>query len=457
MKKRLLFGIVFCLLIFTFGCKKEETSDKTVGLGIEKPAESDTEKPVKSDTDKTAEEIINEGLNELEKKTEEILEKVNNTDFSNLTLDTSDYDFYNRNEDENEKYYPAFSNDFDDYSRYSYSGLNEVPEIPRKYKDMGNAIAEADRNNEKYLYKGRKEDLFTSGKSIDMYDSAPNRYIFGYCRPSKEVLNRTLENNSEIPEKFKKIFKDQINEWMDNNPGLDLTLLNENLYTLKVIECSATEIKKQALSLNALACYLKEENIIYVEENHEMNDYFRALVRHEFGHAARTYMNKENGEIHIMASYYSTVYPSLFADESLVTLFTSYKNDAGVYPLMVNCYRILIDSCNYTFCDYINHSSYELRDKVNFYLGDIINADELLLGLENVGNFIYDPIEKAKKDITAEDVKNVLKQIIKICIKKNPEITAKEVFEMLNKDIKDHQKYNDFLTESIIKELFENN
>ena len=458
MRKFRLFLVLIGLVLILGACKssdaeKQDTSEKQeVQENKEKEPEDE-----KDSSGKTPDEILEEATKEIEEKTKEVEKKNKELDDDDLTIDLSEWEYWTREEGDDEKYYPQFNSSFDDYSKYSYTGVEEVKIEPRSYEDMTPGATNADRDKSSYQYKGRREDLFSyEGKnSINMHDSAPYKFVFGYDRPSKEVLHRTLENNTEIPEKYKEEFKKQIDEWMDNNEGVNLTLLNENLYTLQVMECTDRELVKYALNINALACYRKEENTIYVLAESDFDDEFKALLRHEFAHAARNYINKHDGTIQVMATFYPDLYNALYADEGLATLFTSYENKGRAYPLITNCYRIITDACHYTVSDYMAHSFYELRDKVNFYLSDIAPADDILKGIEHLGQYVYDPIEKAKNNLTEEDMKKVIGLMVKICLKENPGITPEAILEKLESQIKDHKTYEGFLNIDVIKACFE--
>ena len=401
-------------------------------------------------------------------------QSTNNRDYSNNTT------YYEKNveddthigkddKDEKDRHYDELiintDNNYEEYVENEYDFDNSISDTtsnvstqPETYDSIYNRIKDMNRNdiiNQKYKWDYEITIANNNKSVLECMDHNFNKVLLGYDMPSKEVLFNTIDSNKNINDYYKQLFKQWITNWLNKYPGTDFTILNENLKTLQIQEMEERAMQKEAHSLSALACYVFGTNSILVNKDADKNsDEFMYIFFHETSHVAR--IKRIYGDT--KSEYYNFGFnPSdghfLYTDESLATLFTSMENEGGLYRFICNCYRIIIEASNYTGKDYINHSPYEFGAKIDYSLSDITTGKDLLLGMENVGKWIYDPVEKAK--LKLDDVHNVLKTVIKIYLKLHPEATFEEVENALMKDVDPTiSKYQELFKDDALNKIY---
>lgn len=172
-----------------------------------------------------------------------------------------------------------------------------------------------------------------------------------------------INNNSEIPEKFKPIFIDYCTRVFEKYPDIELRPFYQNLMGLEVEECTEEELLKVTFDVNSVGCYVQSENKIYVLENKDYSEgtWDYQVIFHELSHCLRDskYVDKDGNEVDI--SFTGLNYWDIPNAEAINSLFAvslfDYEEKDIAYQFQSNAHKIMIDCMdNYTLSDYVNHS-----------------------------------------------------------------------------------------------------
>ena len=192
----------------------------------------------------------------------------------------------------------------------------------------------------------------------DYYDM-----FFDYDSVTPEQLRRTVEENDGIGERFKPMFLWYIDAVSTKYPEADLRPLYFNLQTLEVVECTPFEMALQALSIDALGVYRRDENKIYVDRNYDYpyGTFNFQIMAHEITHVARCVYRKDYegwDRVEIKPGYLTQE----IAEESLNSLFAvslfDYEERDIAYQMSSNMLLVMIECLDgkYVMSDYLNHS-----------------------------------------------------------------------------------------------------
>ena len=221
------------------------------------------------------------------------------------------------------------------------------------------------------------EKLYNNiSNTIYIYDMSVLDDYLEYSNVSKEKMIETLNQNNKINARFAPLFNTFINTFYDKYPNAEKRILYENLKTLEVVECSKDELVKITLSYDSYACYVANENKIYVLKGYEYIEgtWEYQVLFHEISHATRTasiIINEKLIKVQSTGNSLSLV----IIDEALNSLFTVSLFDREekdiAYQLQSNYCKIMLECLdNYSLTDYINHSLSYFAKKLDEHNGD---------------------------------------------------------------------------------------
>lgn len=230
--------------------------------------------------------------------------------------------------------------------------------------NINNFVFESSSNdiddNIEFEYAYEYEDDSFVVKTIDQSDLLKYKYIydfdyidelFNYDNVTYNDFVNIIESNSNISKNMKPYVLEYVGLCYANSPEIDLRILYENMKTLKIIEADEHTIRTEALSVSALAVFLKKENTIYVNENNDYaNDYWSyQILMHELTHAAKCYYTTLNDyEVQVKTSFdynFSIILEEALVSYYSVRIFDKEEKDIA-YQLQSNYISLLMDCIN---------------------------------------------------------------------------------------------------------------
>lgn len=176
-----------------------------------------------------------------------------------------------------------------------------------------------------------------------------------------DTLKKTVQNNDKISPKYKNYLYEYIDNLASRWPNVDIRTFNENLKTIEFIECDKYKLQTKTLDENSLACYLKNENKIYLLDELNMNDQWtKQVVYHEISHSLRSAYWSKNGK-EIRVQFTDSFGYGFEIEEALNSLFALSLYDENekdiAYQLQSNYMKTILECMdNYTLEDYVNHN-----------------------------------------------------------------------------------------------------
>ena len=222
-------------------------------------------------------------------------------------------------------------------------------------------------------------------KAVYIYDSEFVGEILGENEISLNDLYSVIDSNDLIPLKFKDFIKKYCKNYVEKQPNAERRILWENLKDLSIKECADKhELSIKTLSWDALACYVRTENAIYVMKDYEYKEgtWDYQVLYHELSHAARSrwcYLGEYKVRIQADGpNYYDLVIGEALNSVFAVSLFDYEEKDIA-YQLQSNIIKLLIDNMdNYNLSDYMNHSMAYFCHQLDEFHGDNNYASVLL-------------------------------------------------------------------------------
>lgn len=101
---------------------------------------------------------------------------------------------------------------------------------------------------------------------ISVYGSSELYRLFGSEKGTAEGCRAAIAANPEISDRMKVFFADFVGRIATVYPQADLTVLQHNLKTLHVEECSRMDYMMVSLSPDSLGVYRNDQNAIYIPE-----------------------------------------------------------------------------------------------------------------------------------------------------------------------------------------------
>lgn len=230
-----------------------------------------------------------------------------------------------------------------------------------------------DKENEDFGVDTRREGWHL----IKVYNTEELDEVFGYAKEEityDDIIN-DINNNPNIPDKFKAMYIELANNLIEQYPTMDLRVWHTNLQTLRIVELSEMDMKLKAMSGTACAVYRIDENTIYTVEgyNYVQGTWDYQVIMHEMGHPIRSLKTKI-GENDIRYKFQSDSGHGTVVGEAMNSLLTlrSYDQDERdvAYQFQSNMVEIMVDEMdNYTYQDYVEHNLTYFEQQLNEYNG----------------------------------------------------------------------------------------
>lgn len=145
---------------------------------------------------------------------------------------------------------------------------------------------------------------------------------------------------------------------------------------MRIIETTADEIMMASAAVDAVAVYLRSENLIYVQEGTDFTkgtDGYIVLT-HELTHAARsTNFVNEAGDT-VQTSFSETYDFGMYIEEAMLMrcayALQGYEVPNRFYVRVSNYYRMMLDCIDYDGADFMNHGINYLAKVLDDYMGE---------------------------------------------------------------------------------------
>lgn len=201
-----------------------------------------------------------------------------------------------------------------------------------------------------------------------------------------DTLRETLNQNSHITGQYKQKYLDLINNMERDYPTMDLRVWNQNLKTLQIHEVTEMQMKQKALSVNAAACYRKDENAIYTVKgyNYEKGIWDYQVMIHEMCHPIRTISMQVNDRDELRTQFENkSGYGTIIAESlnSLLALRSYDQTEKDIaYQLQSNMMEIIVNCMdNYSLQDFVEHNITYLEQQLNIQNGNDKSVEILSL------------------------------------------------------------------------------
>ena len=246
----------------------------------------------------------------------------------------------------------------------------EIKDVPDEF--VLDTYVESKRLNYTYVY-----DMDYIDKVINFEPKTEQEFI--------EVIN----NNKDISDHFRPLLLEYVHKVFEKYPNVELRPFYQNLKRLKVVECTDEELLKHTHFIDSYGCYVRTENTIYVQKDHEYKpgtwDY--QVIFHELSHCLRTSDYKDENNRHIKIQSEGLNYWDVINTEALNSLFTvdlfDYEERDIAYQLQSNYHDIMIECMdNYDLSDYVNHSLSYYAQQLDEFNGDDNYATTILSLIE---------------------------------------------------------------------------
>ena len=283
-----------------------------------------------------------------------------------------------------------------DYRLEAYNGTGIPEEISQEVLDSYlKYLAPADDEFD-YMFATDYQGPDMIGYSYAR-DSKCYEAVIGYRDATLEEIQLVINNNNNIPEKYKDFVYTFLCELKEKYPSLNLAIFKHNLSTLIIDEVTPAELSIETLSTSSAACYIGRENRICVlndlDLSRESDDYI--ILTHELCHAGRStsFENSEGGITQI--DFRDTMYMGYYAEEAiitnLVTEMQGIEDRAVYYPILTNYYRIISECTGYTYEDFFNHGANYLIYKMDEFMGDEQYAYQIVAMIDAQMTLRYSP------------------------------------------------------------------
>ena len=190
------------------------------------------------------------------------------------------------------------------------------------------------------------------------------------------MIREVIQNNNNIPQKFKEMYLILANNLEAQYPNMDLRVWYENLKNMKILEVDEMTMKVKAISVNAYACYRKDENTIYTVKDYEYTPgtWEYQVIMHEMCHPIRSGFF-QRGDQEIRVQFENRSGEGVIIEEamnSLLALRSYDQNERDVaYQLQSNMIEVIVDSMdNYTYQDFVEHNITYFENELNIQNGN---------------------------------------------------------------------------------------
>lgn len=301
-------------------------------------------------------------------------------------------------------YKPINSNkDYTNSASYvTQQAIVEVTEVDETEKAIQKYFDEIAKDTEKFQI----ESYHNSITFINIYDSNGLDTHFNNTKKdvTYDMIRTVISNNTNIPTHMKQVFYDMADNLEKKYPDLDLRIWYQNLKTLKIVECETKfDLSIAAISINAEACYKRNENTIYTLKGYEYVPFTweYQILTHEIGHTMRlANINEDNKTI--KTNFTNSSGNIVIVEETLNSLFTLRLYDENemdiAYQLQSNMMELMVSSMNnYSYQDYIEHNITYFEDKLNEH-----NQNDKAIEMLHLMNLQYKDFHDKKIDVQQE-------------------------------------------------------
>ena len=255
----------------------------------------------------------------------------------------------------------------------SYDNVMEI-EKDETQKEIEKILQDIERQQDRFEVEKETDAMF----SRIIYDNSALDDALGY--PKEEItydtIRETIQNNPNIPNRFKELYILLANNLEKQYPTMDLRVWYENLKTIKINEVSEMEMRIKCVSTTAFACYRKDENAIYTVEGYDYvpGTWDYQVIMHEMCHPIRSaFIPREDKEIRVQ--FQNSSGNGTIIDEAMNSLLSlrSYDPDEKdiAYQLQSNMIEAMVDSMdNYTYQDYVEHNLTYFENELNIQNGN---------------------------------------------------------------------------------------
>lgn len=236
-------------------------------------------------------------------------------------------------------------------------------------KVINELLEEVEKENENFEVEQESEGI----NLRLIYDSSRLDNALGYPKQdiTYDTIRETINNNSNIPSKFKTMYLQLADNLEAQYPTMDLRVWYENLKTMKIYEVDEMEMKLKAISATAYACYRKDENAIYTVKDYDYipGTWEYQVIIHEMCHPIRSgFFKKGDEEIRVQWENKSGN-GSIIGEamNSLLSLRSYDQNEKDIaYQLQSNIIEAMVDSMeNYTYQDFVEHNITYFENELN--------------------------------------------------------------------------------------------
>lgn len=136
--------------------------------------------------------------------------------------------------------------------------------------------------------------LLTGNSERDFYFDSIDEFseYLGEKAPTYEEIEKKIEQDNNIPEKYKKFFIEGLEKLKETMPNLNLSVLNQHLKRgLKVVEKTDKEIEEQE-GKNSIAGFDKSTSTIYINPQNVNEE----TLLHELSHAITGIIMQKDGK-----------------------------------------------------------------------------------------------------------------------------------------------------------------
>lgn len=252
--------------------------------------------------------------------------------------------------------------------------------------------------DDEFDYKYRSDYQFYELVKIEKtLDSSSYEQVFGHQNVSLDQIKMALDENPNISETYKDFIYQYAKDLRNLYPNINLTVLHKNLSTLQIEELTENQMMDETLSMDSVACYLKQENRICVLPNLDLNkdsdDYI--IFVHELSHAARTTQFENSDGVKVYAKFFDYYKMGTYAEEAIITNLAYELQGLGkraeYYPFQSSLYRIITDCINYTPEDFFDHGVTYLIEKMDNFMGDDQYAFQIVAMIDAQASLRYTP------------------------------------------------------------------
>ena len=235
---------------------------------------------------------------------------------------------------------------------------------------LGFVVEDSDKDLEveTYQYGDILKYLFIFGSDYyDLYFDHPADEV------TAEGLKELVARNDGIPDEFKGRVYEFIDSVTEKYPDVDLRVLEQNLATIKIVDCPPEVIHAESNAYTA-AYYSERDNEIRMSTTNGYAKYTwdYQLLPHELCHAMRRMRSDDDGldvHIHPRANSCHVV------DEAFTSIIAGslldYEADELAYQPEVNMVRVMLECVDwYELNDYYKQSLQYFASKLDETCGD---------------------------------------------------------------------------------------